>query len=118
MPNKSSGSSAGILWLIQAISGLLLVILLGVHMIANHFIAEGGLRVYADVVAYISNPVILVWETIFLIVVTLHAALGLRAVILDLNPSAGVKRALNWALSVLGIIAVVYGVWLTLSIRG
>ncbi len=118
MQSKSSRGFAGGLWLLQAFSGLLLVVLLGVHMIANHYIVEGGLRTYNDVIAYVSNPIIFVWEAIFLITVTLHAVLGLRAILLDLAPSKGMEQALNVLLSVLGIIAVGYGIWLTLLIRG
>ena len=40
---------AGALWLVQAISGLLLVLVLGLHMVAHHFVVEGGLRDYAQV---------------------------------------------------------------------
>lgn len=115
---RGSGTRSGTLWLIQVLSGLLLILLLALHMIANHFVVEGGLRTYADVVAYLSNPIIFVWEIVFLIVVTLHAALGVRAVLLDLGPSAQTERAINWALAVLSVVAVAYGVWLTLLIRG
>ena len=47
-------------WLWQVFTGVGLVILLGLHLIANHFIAKGGLRDYAEVVSYLRNPVILV----------------------------------------------------------
>ncbi len=118
MAEKPSGSRAGLLWFLQAASGMLLVILLGTHMVANHFVVEGGLRTYADVVAYLTNPIILVWEVIFLIIVTFHAMLGVRSVLLDLGPGPGLRRALNLALTVLGILMVTYGIWLTLQIRG
>ncbi len=108
----------GWVWIVQALSGVALILLLGLHMIANHFVVEGGLMTFDDVVAYLSNPIIFVWETVFLIVVTLHAALGVRAVLLDLGPSARGVRVINWVLAVLGTLAVVYGIWLTLLIRG
>ena len=115
---RQAGTRGGWLWLIQAFSGLLLIFLLGLHMIANHFVVEGGLRTYADVVAYLSNPIIFVWEIVFLIVVTLHAALGVRAVLLDLGPSARAERVINWGLALLSVVAIAYGVWLTLLIQG
>jgi Succinate dehydrogenase, hydrophobic anchor subunit len=118
MEDRGSGGSAGLLWLLQAFSGLLLILLLGVHLVANHYIASGGLRTYADVVAYISNPVIFIWEAVFLIVVATHAALGVRAVLLDLALSRGTVRVLNWVLSLLALVAIGYGLWLTLTIRG
>ncbi len=115
---RRAEARSGALWLVQAFSGLLLLLLLALHMIANHFVVEGGLRTYADVVAYLSNPIIFVWEIVFLVVVTLHAALGVRAVLLDLGPSARAQRVINWGLAVLGVVAVAYGVWLTLLIQG
>ena len=117
MEQPHRGASGGWLWLIQAFSGLLLILLLALHIVANHFVVEGGLRTFADVVAYLSNPIIFVLEIAFLIVVTLHAVLGVRAVLLDLGPSAQAERVINWVLAGLGTVAVVYGFWLTLLIQ-
>ncbi|HLV43435.1 MAG TPA: hypothetical protein VKY39_00600, partial [Aggregatilineales bacterium] len=72
-------------WIGQAVSGILLLILLGTHMIAHHFVVEGGLRRYDQVLDYVGNPVILAIELVFLVVVTFHAMVGLRAVIFDLG---------------------------------
>lgn len=109
-------SRSGAIWLVQAFSGLLLVLLLLLHMIAHHFVVEGGLRNFQQVIDYVSNPLILFTTIAFLIVVTIHALLGLRAIIFDLGPSAGTRRAVNWILGVVGIITIVYGVWLEVTI--
>ena len=66
-------------WLWQVITGVGLVLLLGLHIIAQHFIAKGGLRDFAEVLAYLRNPIFLVLEVLFLIVVASHAMLGVRA---------------------------------------
>ena len=39
-------------WYWQVFTGIALVLLLGLHFIANHFIVKGGLRDFADVVSY------------------------------------------------------------------
>jgi succinate dehydrogenase hydrophobic anchor subunit len=109
---------AGAVWLVQAFSGLLLVALLLLHMIAHHFVVEGGLRNFQEVVAYVSNPAIFVITILFLVVVTIHALLGLRAIIIDLGPSPGMLRAVNWLFALLGVATVVYGIWLELVIIG
>lgn len=109
---------AGALWLIQAFSGFLLVALLLLHMIAHHFVVEGGLRNYQEVIAYVANPAIFTITLIFLVVVTIHALLGLRAILVDLSPSPGTMRAINWLLALGGVAIVVYGVWLELAIIG
>jgi len=104
------------LWFIKMITGPLLVILLIIHMIINHLVAEGGLLTYADVVEYFNNPWIVIMEVTFLTTVTTHALLGLRGIILDMNPSRSILNTLNWVLGLAGVGVVVYGVWLALTI--
>jgi succinate dehydrogenase hydrophobic anchor subunit len=85
-------------------------------MIAHHFVVEGGLRNFQQVIDYVSNPVILSTSIAFLIVVTIHALLGLRAILLDLGPSDRTRKVTDWILAVVGVGAVVYGIWLELTI--
>jgi succinate dehydrogenase / fumarate reductase membrane anchor subunit len=120
MQNNSTatGQRAGAIWLLQVVSGALLILVLGLHMVAHHFVVEGGLRDFADVVAYISNPLIYVIELVFLVVVTIHAMLGLRAILFDLGPGKAVSRAINWLLTLAGIGIVAYGIWLAVSLQG
>lgn len=107
---------SGALWLVQAFSGILLVPILLLHMVAHHFVVEGGLREFQQVVDYISNPAIFVITIIFLVVVTIHAALGLRAILIDLRPSASVRRGIDWVLIVASVAAIIYGIWLEITI--
>jgi succinate dehydrogenase hydrophobic anchor subunit len=100
-------------WLWQVFTGVGLVILLGLHFIANHFIAKGGLRNFADVVAYLRNPIILGLELLFLVFVTTHALLGVRAILLDLGFSERTEKRLSQALTGIGVLTVGYGLWLT-----
>ena len=116
-PGARAPQRRGSLWLLQAVTGLLLLALLGVHIIANHFVVEGGLRTYQDVVAYLSHPLIFVWEILFLVVVSTHAALGLRAIVLDLGPGPRVERLVNGVLVLLTVFAIGYGICLSLLIR-
>ncbi len=100
-------------WLWQVITGVALVILLGLHLIANHFLAKGGLRNFAEVLAYLRSPVFLVLEVLFLVVVTTHAMLGVRAILLDFGLSERVEKRLSQILTMVGILTVGYGLWLT-----
>lgn len=109
-------SRAGSLWLIKAVTGVLLVVFLGTHLVAQHFLVEGGLRDYAAVVAYLRHPVALVAELGLLVTVIIHAALGVRAVLVDILPS---ERALRRATRIIGAVSVaclVYGIGLTLLV--
>ena len=103
-------------WLWQVITGVGLVFLLGLHFIANHFIARGGLRDFADVVAYLRNPIILVLEVLFLVTVVTHAMLGVRAIVVDFGISGQAEKRLSQLLTVIGVITVAYGLWLTWAI--
>jgi succinate dehydrogenase hydrophobic anchor subunit len=118
MNHAAPHDNAGLGWLVQAGSGLLLVVLLCLHMIANHFVVPGGLRTYADVVRYLSNPVIVILEMMLLVAVTGHAALGVRAILFDLGLSRRAGRNVNLVLGALSIVAVAYGAWLTSKVIG
>ena len=100
----------------QALSGAALLILLTLHMIAQHFVVKGGLRFYSDVIDWLSNPLVVFLEIAFLVFVTWHALLGLRAIIFDFGPSARVARLITGALVVVGVVTVGYGVWLVATI--
>jgi succinate dehydrogenase / fumarate reductase membrane anchor subunit len=108
---------SGSLWLVQAFSGLLLVFILGAHMIAHHFIVEGGLRNYQQVLEYVANPVVFIIEVLFVILAVIHALLGVRAIIIDLRPSVAALRVINWVLLTVGAITIGYGLWLAVALQ-
>jgi succinate dehydrogenase hydrophobic anchor subunit len=97
-------------WRWTSLTGVALLVLVTVHMVAQHFVLEqiGGLRTYQQVLEYISNPVIFVTESIFLVVVTWHAMLGLRSVIFDFGLSPTAKKRVNRGLLILGIATIAY----------
>lgn len=109
----AAGSILGLAFVGQSISGAALLILLTLHMIANHFIVPNGLRDFEEVVDYLRNPVIVVLEVLFLVFVTWHAMLGVRAIIFDWGLSARAERVVTSILTVVGVATVVYGLWLT-----
>lgn len=101
-------------WRLTALTGIALLILVTVHMVANHFVVEevGGLRTYHQVLEYIGNPVIFTIESFFLLFVTLHSMLGLRSVLLDLDPGPSLRRWMDVGLVVLGLATIGYGFFL------
>ena len=104
-------ASAGWIW--QAVTGIGLIFLVGLHMIAHHFIVEGGLRNYQEVAAYLRHPVILLLEPLFLITVTTHALLGMRAILFDFGLSEAAEKRVTQVMWVIGVLTVGYGLWLT-----
>ena len=100
----------------QVISGAALLVLLGLHMVAQHFIVPTGLRYYEDVIAWLRNPVMIVVEVAFLVVVTYHALVGVRTILFDVGFSERTERRITLLLWVVGIVTVVYGVALFAAI--
>ena len=99
-------------WTATTLSGLALLVLVTIHMVAHHFVVDeiGGLRTYAQVLDYIGNPVILVLELALLVTVTVHAMLGLRSVLFDFGLSARGRRNVTRGLVALGMLTIGYGV--------
>ncbi len=99
------------MWRVTALSGVALLVLVTIHMVAHHFVVQeiGGLRTYAQVLDYIGNPVIFVLEAAFLVAVTIHAMLGLRAVLFDLGLSTRTRTTVSRGLLALGTVTVIYG---------
>jgi succinate dehydrogenase hydrophobic anchor subunit len=67
-------------------------------------------------VEYLRQPVVLALELVFLVVVTSHALLGVRSMVLDLNPHPAMWRVLNVSLFFLGLITIAYGMQLVWQI--
>jgi succinate dehydrogenase hydrophobic anchor subunit len=102
--------------MIKILTGPLLVILLFIHLLVNHFLGQTGLLTYADVVAYYRNPLIPVMEILFLATVVTHSLTGLRGILLDLHPARRFLKVIDGGLILVGISAVTYGIWLILVI--
>jgi len=99
------------LWHWTAGSGMALVVLATMHIIAQHFIVhqKGGLRTYSEVLTYIANPVIFILEAAFLVAVTIHAMLGIRGILHDRDLSARAEHRLDIALWTIGTLTIGYG---------
>jgi succinate dehydrogenase hydrophobic membrane anchor protein len=105
-------------WRATAMTGVLVLVLVTVHMVAHHFVVKeiGGLRTYEQVLEYIGNPVILVLEELFLVAVTWHAMLGLRSVLFDFGLPSAWRRRVSRGVTTLGILTVVYGSFLVFTL--
>src|SRR5512139_1909015 len=105
-------------WLIKIATGPLLVLVIGLHFAVNHYLGSmsSGLMTYDDIIAYYHNPIVPTIEIIFLATVVTHCLIGLRGIILDMNPSRKVLNIVTWLLVILGVFSVGYGVWLAFAI--
>ena len=55
-------------------------------------------------------------EILFLITVVTHSLIGLRSILLDLNPARPLLKVIDWGLVLGGLTAISYGIWLALVI--
>ena len=108
----------GTLWLVQAIAGGLLIVFLGVHLVAQHFLVSGGLRSYDDVVAYLRQPIALIAEIGLLASVLVHAGLGFRATLVDVIRDPRRLARATWIIAAIGVGIFAYAMWLTGVIIG
>lgn len=99
------------LWYWTAGSGIALVVLATMHIVAQHFVVhqKGGLRTYAEVLSYVSNPIIFILEAGFVFAVTVHAMLGIRGILHDRDLSDRAQRRLDVVLWTIGTVTVGYG---------
>jgi succinate dehydrogenase hydrophobic anchor subunit len=104
------------LWLFKIFTGPVIIVILIIHFVVNHFIPQTGLLTYEDIVAYYRIPIVPIMEICLLAFVVSHSMVGLRSIILDLKPSRGFMRAVDWVFSLAGVAAVAYGIWLILVI--
>jgi succinate dehydrogenase hydrophobic anchor subunit len=114
LPDAGPRNAPVFVW--QVASGAGLLVLLTLHMIAQHFIVPTGLRYYQDVIDWLRNPVMIVLEVLFLVFVTYHALVGVRAILFDFGFSERTERRITNVLWVVGIVTVVYGVVLFTAI--
>jgi succinate dehydrogenase hydrophobic anchor subunit len=103
-------------WIGQAVSGILLIVIVLLHMYFHHFQAQGLLDA-GEVVSHVSSFVIFALEILFIIVVTYHALAGVRAIIFDLNLSQVTRRKVSAGLTILGLVTIVYGIILAVLIQ-
>ncbi len=106
------------LWLLKIVAGVLVFAVLGIHFAINHLVAPGGLLTYADVINYYKVPVVPIMEIFFLVFVVSHCFLGLRSILLDLNPSDALLKWIDRVLVAGGFLACAYGIGLVIFLAG
>jgi succinate dehydrogenase hydrophobic anchor subunit len=99
-------------WTAQVVTGVLLLVLLTVHMVAQHFLVPEGLRGYAQVVAWLRNPVVFTLEALLLVAVSWHAMAGVHAIMLDLGLRGRTERIVAAVLGYVMVATILYGLWL------
>jgi len=98
-----------IIWFLQRISGILLLIFLGIHFWVLHFTGTGE-YLYKDVAVRLTMPLWKGLYIVFLITVIYHAMTGIRMVVNDFNLPKAIQGLISIILVVGGIAIFGYGV--------
>jgi succinate dehydrogenase cytochrome b556 subunit len=98
-------------WLGQRVTAVLVMVTIMVHLVLTHYVAIGQLS-YHDIGDRLAGGAVLVNDVVLLLAVLFHALNGVRMVVLDwgLSNRAG-RRAFDAALWLIGIVALVFGIW-------
>ncbi|HEY5386733.1 MAG TPA: hypothetical protein VIL79_02410 [Thermoleophilia bacterium] len=98
-------------WLGQRVTAVLVIVTIMVHLVLTHFIAIGQLS-FDNIGARLAGGAVLVNDMVLLVAVVYHGLNGLRMVVLDWGLSGrGGRRVFDVALWLVGILAIVYGIW-------
>lgn len=114
------------LWTLHLGAGTVILILLGLHMAIMHLgLTGGGLGVTGDKpidwasVAQRAGSVFFTVTYVLLLGAALyHGFYGLRNILLELDPGATLRRAIDVGLSLVGLALFVFGTWAALAAPG
>jgi succinate dehydrogenase hydrophobic anchor subunit len=107
------------LWTWHLVAGVVILMLLGLHMTIMHLDeiirvfnpAPGEPIDWANVTARGKSVFFLVNYVLLLGAALFHGLYGLRNILFELNPAAGLKKALNALFLVAGLALFVFGSW-------
>ncbi len=107
------------LWLLQLVTGVLIAVLLGLHMVLQNLddiLGFFGVNITEPTSweSMIDRAGQGIWVGLYIALLAVglyHGINGLRGIILELTPSARTERIVTWGLSVFGIIIFIGGTW-------
>ena len=114
------------LWTWHIGAGVVILVLLGLHMAIMHldqtlgiFGTAGAEPVEWESVAARAGSVFFTVTYVLLLGAALyHGFYGLRNILMELNPGAGLRKTINVGLTVLGLALFAFGTWAALAAPG
>ncbi len=97
-------------WLLNRITGILVIAYLVAHVWVTHHLAEGP-RSYGAVMKVLSSPFFSLLEIGLIGVVLYHACNGVRVILVDFGRGAVTHKRLLWATMAVGVVIFVFSVW-------
>jgi succinate dehydrogenase hydrophobic anchor subunit len=115
------------LWTWHICAGAVILVFLGLHMTIMHLNgtfpafnspAGGEPESWGNVAARARNLVFTVTYVVMLGAALFHGLFGLRNILLELNPGAGLRRGINVVLSLAGVALFAFGAWVAVKAPG
>jgi succinate dehydrogenase / fumarate reductase membrane anchor subunit len=111
------------LWTWHIGAGVVILLLLGLHMAIMHLDQTLGISgaepvEWESVAARASSLFFTVTYVLLLGAALYHGLYGLRNILLELNPGAGLRRAIDVGLAVLGVGLFAFGTWAAIAAPG
>jgi succinate dehydrogenase hydrophobic membrane anchor protein len=98
-------------WLGQRVTAVVVIVTILVHLTLTHYVAAGKLD-FNNIAGRLADRAVVVNDVLLLVAVVYHALNGLRMVVLDYALSGtSARRVFDAALWVIGIGAIIYGIW-------
>ena len=98
-------------WLGQRVTAVLVIVTIMVHLVLTHYVAIGELS-FDNIGERLAAGVVVVNDIVLLVAVVFHGLNGLRMVVLDWGLSGrGGRRVFDVVLWLVGVAAIVYGIW-------
>jgi succinate dehydrogenase / fumarate reductase membrane anchor subunit len=97
-------------WFLQRITAIFLAFGLFVHFWVLHFVIERPVT-FVKVQERMLTPGWVIFDLLLLIFAVYHALNGLWNVVIDYNPSAGLRNFLGWLFFIVGLALVIVGIY-------
>ncbi|MBD3237258.1 MAG: succinate dehydrogenase, cytochrome b556 subunit [Candidatus Eisenbacteria bacterium] len=97
-------------WLLNRISGILIIFYLAAHVWVTHHLSHGA-ETYAQVMAFLSSPLFKLLEIGLIGVVLYHLMNGIRIILVDFGKGAWMQKRLFWILMAIGVLLFVICIW-------
>jgi len=103
--------SSTVPWLLQRISGAVLVVLLIIHFWTGHYADFGEPITFAGVQTRLQNAVFITVDSLLLITVVFHGLNGVRNIALDYPSLLARNRLVSLILLIIGIATIIFGIY-------
>jgi succinate dehydrogenase cytochrome b556 subunit len=104
-------------WVLQRVTGALLIGLLGLHFWVTHFGTIGPVT-FENVLERVKLPLWFFVDLALLAVIIYHALNGVRTIVLDFGLSPRKALIFDWLLVILGMAMLVFGYWGLVPFQG